>query len=372
MSEGEIILDPLSKQVPSDILKIKPYIPGKPIEEVKRELGVSKVIKLASNENSLGPSPMAVEAIQNYASGIHFYPDGGCYYLKKEIASKLGIDPANIILGNGSDEIVSLITRVFIQKGDEVVIGDPSFLMYKIDTQISQGKVVGAPLKEFKVNAQEMTKVLTSKTKLIFISNPNNPTGTIINKEGMQRIIEKVPPDVLIVSDEAYYEFVDDPEYPDTLSWVREDKNIIVLRTFSKMYGLAGLRIGYGIARKGIISILNKVRPPFNVNSLAQIAARAALQDKEHLIRSNNLVQLGKKFLYNQLRKLGVQFVLTQANFILIKSGEKTREIILALLKKGIIVRGMEAYNLPYYLRLTIGKQEENEIFIREFRNALR
>lgn len=364
-------VDPLSKMVPADILKVKPYIPGKPVEEVKRELGVSKVIKLASNENPLGASPKAIQSIKDYASNVCFYPDGGCYYLKNSLATHLGVDPDNMIVGNGSDEIVSIITRVFVQKDDEAIMGDPSFLMYKIDTQLSRGKIIPIPLKEFKIDVCRMGEAITPRTKVIFISNPNNPTGTIVEKEKMRRIIEQVPPGVLIVCDEAYHEYVNDPEYPDTVSWVKEDKNIIVLRTFSKIYGLAGMRVGYGIARKEVISILNRARPPFNVNCLAQVAGRASLQDKEHVLKSKNLTEKGKKFLYSRLTELGVPFIPTQANFILIKSGEKTADIIRALLKKGIIVRGMEAYNLPHYIRLTIGRQEENEIFIQEFQKAL-
>ena len=363
--------DPLVKTVSEDILKIRPYVPGKPVEEVKRELGISRVIKLASNENSLGPSPKAIQAIRNYASEVHFYPDGGCYYLKKDLASHIGVDPDNIILGNGSDEIVSIITRVFIREGDEAIMGDPSFLMYKIDTRLSRGKIICVPLRQFKIDIPGMVKALSSRTRLIFISNPNNPTGTIVTKYEMQKLIEKIPPDVLVVCDEAYHEYVDDVDYPDTLFWVKEGKNIIVLRTFSKIYGLAGLRIGYGIARKEIISILNRARPPFNVNSLAQVAARASLKDREHLAKSRNLIEKGKKFLYGKLKEMGIPFVPTQANFILIKTGERTRQIIHTLLKKGIILRDMEAYNLPHYIRLTISTQEENETFIREFQKAL-
>ncbi|MBE0478273.1 histidinol-phosphate transaminase [Candidatus Aerophobetes bacterium] len=363
--------DSLLKKVPMDILNVKPYIPGKPVEEVERELGLSKVIKLASNENPLGPSPKAIQAIQDNAKKVNLYPDGGCFYLKKDLALHLGIEADNIIVGNGSDEIVSIISRVFIQKGDEAIMGDPSFLMYSIDTRLSQGNVVSVPLIDFRLDARRMIEAITYKTKVIFISNPNNPTGTIIGKDEMQEIVDEVPSDVLIVCDEAYYEYVDAPDYPDTLSWVKQGKNIVVLRTFSKIYGLAGLRVGYGIARKGIISILNRARPPFNVNSLAQVAARVSLQDNEHVISGKNLTGQGKKFLYEKLRQLGVLFIPTQANFILIEAGEKTRQIVLALLRKGIIVRDMGAYNLPHYIRLTIGRQEENEAFIREFQKAL-
>jgi len=345
----------LEKIVPSEILQVKPYVPGKPIEEVKRELGLSKVIKLASNENPLGPSPEAVEAICRYASQVHLYPDGDCYYLKRELALHLEVEPDNIILGNGSDEIVSILTRVFIQEGKEAIMGYPSFLMYKIDTQLARGKIICVPLNDFKIDIDAIIKAINSNTRIIFISNPNNPTGTIVTREKMQELVENIPPWVLVVCDEAYYEYVEDSLYPDSLRWVKEGKNVVVLRTFSKIYGLAGLRIGYGVARKEIISILNRARPPFNVNLLA-------------------LIKEEKKFLYTKLKELGVEFVPSQTNFILIRTGNKTEEIINNLLKKGIIVRGMQmqAYNLPDYIRLTIGTREENEFFIQEFRKTFR
>jgi len=357
--------------VPSSILNITPYIPGKPIEEVKRELGVDKVIKLASNENPLGPSPKAIQAIRDYAPQVHLYPDGGAYYLKQELAKHIKVSPENIIVGNGSDEIISIITRVFIQKGDQAIMGYPSFLMYSIDTKLSQGEIISVPLKEFRLDISGIIEALTPKTKLIFISNPNNPTGTIVKREEMEKLLEKLSPNVLVICDEAYYEYVDDPEYPDTISWVKEGRNIITLRTFSKIYGLAGLRVGYGVARKEIIWILNKARPPFNVNSLAQVAACASLQDKEHLEKSKNLVKEEKKFLYKSFEELGIPFIPTQANFILINTGEETEKIVNSLLKKGIIVRSMKAYNLPDYIRLTIGTREQNEILIKQLRSFL-
>ncbi len=361
---------PIEKLIISpDILKIRPYVPGKPVAEVKRELKLKKVIKLASNENSLGPSPKAIEAIKNHASYTHIYPDGAGYYLKKRLAKKFNVSQDNIILGNGSDEIVSLLTRFFIQREDQVIIGDPSFLMYKIYTQLSGGDIIFVPLKNFELNIPEMLKFVTPKVKIIFIASPNNPTGTIVKKKDIEDLFKFLPSSVLIVLDEAYHEYVEDPDYPQTLKWVKKGENLIILRTFSKIYGLAGLRIGYGIARKEIIDILNRTRSPFNVNSLAQVAALASLDDKEHLDRSKRLVKEGKKFLYQNLREIKVPFVPTQANFILVKTGEKTKEIIAELLKRGIIVRGMGSYNLPQYIRLTIGTQEENETFIRELQS---
>ncbi len=317
----------LTGQEISDIYKIKVYQPGKPIEEVKREFGLKNVIKLASNENPLGPSPKAVEAIRGYASKINFYPDGGSYYLKKALGEKLGLKEENIILGNGSDEVISLITRIFLQKGDQAIMGDPSFLMYKIDAQLSQAKVASVPLKNFRLDLPEMSKAISSKTKLIFISNPNNPTGTIITEDEVEHFLKDVPPRILTVFDEAYYEYVEDANYPQSIDLLDKNSNIIILRTFSKIYGLAGLRVGYGIGSPEVIDLLNKARPPFNVNSLAQVAALASLEDEDQVNQSKSLVREGKEFLYSNLRRLKVSFIPTQANFILIKIGKKAKDV---------------------------------------------
>ncbi len=355
----------------SDISKIKTYQPGKPIEEVKRELGLKNIIKLASNENPLGPSPKAVEAIRRYASKINFYPDGGSYYLKKALGKKLGLKEGNIILGNGSDEIVSLITRIFLQKGDEVIMGNPSFLMYKIDAQLSRAKVTSVPLKDFRLDLSEMSKAMGPKTKLIFISNPNNPTGTIITQDGVKDFLRDIPHQILTVFDEAYYEYVEDTNYPQSIDLLDKNSNIIILRTFSKIYGLAGLRVGYGAATPEITDLLNKARPPFNVNSLAQVAALASLEDEDQVNRSKSLVKEGKEFLYSNLRRLKISFIPTQANFILIKIGKKAKDVEGELLKKGIIVRGMGVYNLPHYIRVTIGTKPQNEEFIKNLQIIL-
>jgi len=355
----------------SDIYKIKAYQPGKPIEEVKREFRLKNVIKLASNENPLGPSPKAVEAIRGYASKINFYPDGGSYYLKKALGEKLGVKEESIILGNGSDEIVSLITRIFLQKGDEAIMGDPSFLMYKIDAQLSRANVASVPLKSFRLDLSEMSKVVGSKTKLIFISNPNNPTGTIITEDEVEHFLRDIPPRILAIFDEAYYEYVEDTNYPQSIDLLDGNSNIIILRTFSKIYGLAGLRVGYGVSSPEIIELLNKARPPFNVNSLAQVAALASLEDKDQVNRSKILVREGKEFLYSNLRRLKIFFIPTQANFILIKVGKKAKDVAAKLLKKGIIVRGMRAYNLPHCIRVTIGTKPQNEEFIKNLQTIL-
>jgi len=322
--------------IPPYILEIKPYVPGKPIEEVKRELGLKKIIKLASNENPLGPSSKAIQAIKEYAAQVNLYPDGGGWRLRKVLSEKLELERENIILGNGSDEIVSLITRVFLREGEEVIVGDPSFLMYSIDAQLSGGRVISVSLKDFKLDLKRMKEV-----------------------------------HILVIFDEAYYEYVDDPGYPQTLDFIKEGRNVIVLRTFSKIYGLAGLRVGYGIAKKEIVAVLNRVRSPFNVNSLAQVAALASLEDEDQVKRSRKLIEKEKEFLYFHLRELGLSFIPTQANFILIKIGKRAGKVEQALLKRGIIVRGMEGYNLSEYIRVTIGTRKQNEEFLESLQKIL-
>lgn len=349
----------------SDIMKIKSYQPGKPIEEVKRELGLKTVAKLASNENPLGPSNKAIEAIKKYAGKVNIYPDGGGYYLKRALAEKLGLEEEEIILGNGSDEIISLITRVFLQKGEEAIMGDPSFLMYKIDTQLSQARIIPIPLNDFRLNLPAMAKAITPKTKLIFISNPNNPTGTIVEEKEVRIFLKDLSPQIIVIFDEAYFEYVEDENYPQTINLLNGENNIVILRTFSKIYGLAGLRVGYGISQPQIIKILNRARPPFNVNSLAQVAALASLKDQDQIIRSKKLIKEEKEYLYSNLDKMKLSYIPTQANFILIKLGIKAPYIEKKLLQDGIIIRGMKAYNLTQYIRLTIGTREQNEKFIR-------
>ena len=354
-----------------DIMKIKSYQQGKPIEEVKRELGLRTVVKLASNENPLGPSSQAIEAIKKYASKMNIYPDGGGYYLKKALAEKLGLREENIILGNGSDEIVSLITRVFLQKGDEVITGDPSFLMYKIDTQLSQATMLPIPLNNFRLDLSAMAKAITSRTKLVFINNPNNPTGTIVEEKEVKSFLKDLPPQIIVVFDEAYFEYMDDEDSPRTISLLGTKNNIVILRTFSKIYGLAGLRVGYGISQSPIIRMLNQARPPFNVKALAQVAALASLKDQDQVIRSRELIKEEKTFLYSRLREMKLSYIPTQANFMLIKLGRKTSYIAKRLLQDGIIIRGMKAYNLNQHIRLTIGTREQNKRFIGSLRKII-
>ncbi|MBM4129075.1 MAG: aminotransferase class I/II-fold pyridoxal phosphate-dependent enzyme, partial [Nitrospira sp.] len=281
---------------PEHISSIKPYVPGKPIEELERELGIKDSIKLASNENPIGPSPLALRALretlmgQNLSSSFNRYPDGSGYYLKKALSEKLSVSDEEIILGNGSNELIDIAVKTFVQPGDEGVMAYPSFVVYPMSVQAMGGKSVLVPLKHYTHDLDAMADAVTPRTKMLFIANPNNPTGTMNKRNEFERLMKRLPDGILVVMDEAYYEYVEDPEYADSMRHFREGRDILILRTFSKIYGLAGLRIGYGIAKKEIVTEMNKIRPPFNTNSLAQIAALHALKDDEHVRYSREIL----------------------------------------------------------------------------------
>ncbi|MCL4476984.1 MAG: aminotransferase class I/II-fold pyridoxal phosphate-dependent enzyme, partial [Nitrospirae bacterium] len=279
---------------PEYVSAIKPYVPGKPMEELERELGIKGSIKLASNENPLGPSPMALAAIKDATRDLNRYPDGGGYYLKNALADTLAAAPDNLILGNGSNELLDMAARTYMRPGDDAVMATPSFVVYALAVQSMGCRAIQVPLKEYTHDLSAMLAAVTDKTRIIFIANPNNPTGTINRKEEFDYLIENLPEGILTVMDEAYYEYVSDPKYADSMQWFRRGKDILILRTFSKIYGLAGLRIGYGIAKAEIITEMNKVRPPFNTNSMAQLAALKALGDREHVGKSREINETGK------------------------------------------------------------------------------
>ncbi len=354
------------------ILKIRIYKPGKPIEEVKRELGLREIIKLASNENTLGPSSRTLKALRDYLPKIYLYPEDSCFYLKRELAKRLKVRMENFIMGNGSDEIMELISKTFLNPGEEVIYGHPSFLIYEIVTRIMGGRPVPVPLKDYAYDLKGILKAITKKTKIIFICNPNNPTGTMVGEKELKAFLKRVPGRIIVVLDEAYKDYVERRDFPDGIRLLKKNRNIIILRTFAKIYGLAGLRIGYGIARKEVIDLLSKVRLPFNVNSLAQAAALASLRDKEQVKRTRRMNALGKRFLYAAFQDLGLEYVPTQANFILINLRRNGKRICRALLKKGIIVREMSAWGLNNYIRVTIGREEENKRFIQILKKALK
>ncbi len=354
--------------VSDNIKNISPYVPGKPIEELERELGISGSIKLASNENPLGPSTKALNAIKKALEGLNRYPDGSGFYLSQALAKQLGAETDQIILGNGSNELIELAVRTFVQPGDEVVSADPSFVVYKMVTQAAGGTNMIVPCKDMRHDLDAMAEEITARTRLVFIANPNNPTGTMNTKAEMDGFMARVPEHVLVCVDEAYFEYVTRADYPDTLDYLREGKNVLALRTFSKIYGLAGLRIGYGVTRPDIAQMMNKVRQPFNTNSLGQIGALAALSDRKHVERSVTLNNEGKQFLYKEFDRLGVTYVPTDTNFILFETRTGSKELYEALLKKGVIIRPMG----PTRLRVTIGLPEENKRFVAELEAALR
>jgi histidinol-phosphate aminotransferase len=352
--------------------QIRPYIPGKPITEVKREFGLERIIKLASNENPLGPSPRALEAAQAALRETHRYPDPGGFYLRKALARRHGIRMEEIVLGNGSVEIVEQITEAYLDPGDEAIVGHPAFFKYDIAIRIMGGKVIRVPLRNWVHDLEEMGRAVTSRTRLIFIPNPNNPTGTMVTAEDVETFFSGLPEGVVTVFDEAYYEYIEREDYPDTLSKVREGRDIIVLRTFSKAHGLAGFRIGYGIAKEELIAPLNVVRETFNTNAVAQEAALAALEDHEHVLRSRESNGRGMKILTDGLDTLKLIHVPSVANFVLVDFAMDVRTVFRGLLRKGIIVRPMSPYGLPTMARVTVGKEGENEAFLEALEDTLK
>jgi histidinol-phosphate aminotransferase len=351
---------------PEYVLGIRPYVPGKPIEELERELGITDSIKLASNENPLGPSPEALKAIAGCLHDLNRYPDGSGYYLKQALSSSHSVSEEEIILGNGSNELLDIAARTFLRPGDEAVMAAPSFVVYSMAVQAVGGKAVQVPLKNYAHDLDAMAAAITPKTRMIFIANPNNPTGTINRKDEFDRLMEKVTGDMLVVLDEAYYEYVTDPEYADSMKYLHAEENVLILRTFSKIYGLAGLRLGYGIAKKEILLDMNRLREPFNTNSIAQKAAVAALGDKAHIARSRSVNEEGKKYLYHELGAMGVAHVPTQANFIYITLDDSAA-VNDNLLSLGVIVRPMG----PKAIRVTIGLPEENRRFIEALKKVM-
>lgn len=360
-----------TKRVRSAVHQLRPYVPGKPIEEVQRELGLKEVIKLASNENPLGPSPKAIEAATRALQDVHRYPDDTYHRLRNKLAAFLNFPPDWILVGRGSDEILLHIVLTFVEPDDEVIYSTPSFVMYEILNTMMNARHIKVPMRDFIHDLQAIADAVTERTKIIFIDNPNNPIGTIVNDRAVRALLEKLPDGVLVVLDEAYAEFVEAKDYPKTLEYIREGFPVICLRTFSKAYGLAGLRVGYGIARPELTQHLLKVREPFNVSSIATAAAEAALDDTEFLERVRKTVWMGKRMLYQSLELLDIRYVPTEANFILVDVGRNCREVFNALLHRGIITRPCDIFGLPTCLRVDISIPENNERFIAALREVL-
>lgn len=346
------------------------YEPGKPIEETARELGAEtdEIIKLASNENPLGPSPKALAAMRGALESSHLYPDGGGYYLREALAKKLGCTRDHIILGNGSNEIIEFLGHAFLNRGDEVITSEHAFVAYKIVANVFGAHTIEVSSRDFCHDLDAISAAVTAKTRLVFVANPNNPTGTLAGQDEIDRFVDRVPNNVPVVFDEAYYEYLDNP--PDTLRFVEAGRNVVVLRTFSKIQGLAGLRVGYGIARPELIQVLQKTRQPFNVNGISQVAARASLTDDEHRSETKRITDEGRSYLQEQFKAMGLQFVPSVANFVLVKVGDG-HKVFRKLLERRIIVRALKGYNLPEWVRISVGTMEQNRQCVAGLREIL-
>lgn len=361
----ELSFNPALSQLPV-------YQPGRPIEEVARELGLpaESLIKLASNENPLGPSPLALDAMRAAIAKSHLYPDGNAFLLKQKLSAHLDCAPESLIFGNGSNEIIELVAHALIQSDDEVVVSQHCFAVYPIVTHLFSGRLVTVPSRGFGHDPDAMSRAITAKTKIVFIANPNNPTGTLVPAADILRLIERVPRNILLVMDEAYIEFLDEPF--DLLPAVRSGAhpNLILMRTFSKIYGLAGLRVGYGIGHPELIAMLEKARQPFNLNSIAQAAATAALDDAPHLERTRDNNRTGLAALESAFASLQIEFLPSHANFVMLKVGDGAR-VFQEMQRRGVITRLMSAYHLPQWLRITVGTPAQNSRCIEALRAAL-
>ena len=356
------------------IADLRVYEPGKPLEEVARELGfddIESIIKVASNENELGPSPMAIEAMQETISDMHRYPDGGAFYLKRKLADMLDVDPGQLLFGCGSNELIVFLCHVFLGQGTSLVMGAEAFAVYFLAAAMYEGEVIRVPMPDHTHDLAGMLAAITPETRLVAICNPNNPTGTMVTQEAIDLFIKQLPDHVVAIFDEAYFEVMPEERKPDVLKHIRAgNRNVVVLRTFSKAYGLAGLRIGYAIGHPEMIDLLNKVRQPFNVNGMAQAAAMAALDDVPHIVETREMVFKGLEFFERELPKLGIETVPSGANFILVKTGNG-REVFQELQKRKVIVRPMDPYGLPDHIRITIGTPEQNQMVLAALKEVL-
>lgn len=357
----------------SVLAKLPVYQPGRPIEEVARELGlpVNDIIKLASNENPLGPSPLAIAAMQRAAAQVHLYPDGNAFYLKQKLAQKLGVKPENLILGNGSNEVIEFVGHALLGPGAEVVMSQYCFAVYPIVTALFGAKAVVVPAKNYGHDLPAMLAAVTPQTRIMFVANPNNPTGTLASKEDVLHLVKNIPPHVLLVMDEAYVEFLDDPF--DGISLIRAGQapNLLLMRTFSKIVGLAGLRLGYGIGQPELISAFEKIRQPFNINLIAQAGALAAIDDTNHVRKTRDNNRWGLLAYEKGFRELGLEYLPSAGNFILVKVGQG-QKVFEALQKLGVITRPMGGYQLPEWIRISIGTQQENERCLAALKQVLK
>src|SRR5216110_2208246 len=353
------------------ILGIAPYEPGKPIDELERELGIHDAIKLASNENPLPPSGRVQGAILAAVNHLNRYPDGSGFYLRQALAKKHGVSPDQVVLGNGSNELLELLVRTFLRPGDEAIVPHPSFVVYPMIVQAAGGIRVMVMLREHRLDLEAMARAMTPMTKMVFVANPNNPTATIVTADEVEAFMARVPERTIVIFDEAYIEFAMGPDFPDALNYIRQGRKVIVLRTFSKAASLAGLRVGYGIADADAISLMNRIRQPFNVNSLAQAAGLAALEDDNHVLECVRMIEAGRHFLCDEFKALGIRYVPSRANFILVDVGRSASDIYQRLLKEGVIVRPMTPFGMESALRVTVGTPEENRRLVKALETVL-
>ena len=353
--------------------RIRPYVPGKPIEEVKREYGIDDVVKLASNENPLGVSPKALEAMSSALRKLNLYPDGRSHDLRQTLAERFGFDFDQVAVGNGADDLILQLSMAFLEDEDEVVVSRSSFGMYDIYVHAMRAKLIKTPLAPgYRIDLDAAVDAITDRTKVLYVCNPNNPTGTISTADEVDRLLQRLPDGVLCVMDEAYAEMVDSAEYPDALAVVRDGRpNVLVLRTFSKIYGMAGIRLGYAFGHAGVIDALAKVKPAFTVNALAQVAGVAALEDDAFVRRSIEENRRGRRQFYNAFDRLGLEYAESHTNFVLVRIGPHALDVVDGLLRQGIIVRPMVGYELPEFLRISIGTPEQNERLMRELEQLL-
>lgn len=361
---GPIMARPLT---PEYIASIAPYVPGKPIKEVEREYGIKGALKLASNENCLGASPRAVAAMREALPEVWLYPESTCPYLRPKLAERLGVTPDRLSFGDGSHELLEVAVRAFVEPGEEVLTSSFTFAIYRLAAAVAGRTYVEVPIKDMTYDLEALAAAINPKTKLIFIANPNNPTGTIVRRREMEAFLARVPEDVVVVVDEAYFEFVRDPDYPESLRWHDGKRRLLTMRTFSKAYGLAGLRIGYAVGRADMIAAMEKVRPAFNVGSLAQVAAEAALDDHDFLKRSRAVVHAGIDLVTPELQKLGVKVWPSQTNFVFADVSRPANDFFEAMVKRGVIVRPVG----PTHLRITVGTEEMNRAMLAAARAVL-
>ncbi len=353
---------PFAHLVAPAVLGLKAYVPGKPIEELQREKGLARVVKLASNENPLGPSPRALAALERALPRLHRYPDGYGFALKSALAGRWRVSPENLVLGNGSSEILEMVVRLFVRPGRRVVLASPSFSIYEITVQAQGGEPVAVPLRDHRVDLEAVLGALDGDTSLVILGNPNNPTGTAFRRREWERFLARLPGDVCLLLDEAYAEYVDDAEVPVGRDYLDEARPLVVARTFSKAYGLAALRIGYGLAPRGLVDLMNRLRLPFNANGPAQEAALAALDDADHLNASRALNRRGLEWLYAWCERRGLPWVASESNFVLVRVG-RADAVFRALLERGVIARSAASFGMPEWLRVTVGLPEELDAF---------